>query len=529
MPVIVVDGRTDREKLVELLGVGAEQTALDFKATLDLREKVSKQSLDFVKDAISMGNLPRGGYIVIGVDDRGSPAHDQEPLVVDQFDSANLRAKIGRYVDAPVEVTSQVHELHGRAVVLVYVAPNPDGLPVPTKQVGQYDKGDRTMVTVFNEGEVFVREGTSNVVLRFQHWPQLLGRYREHIQEEARRDIDDLVRRVAEGLRVNPGVVQLDPGMDDDTLTEALLSALEAGGPAPRVRQFLHGRAQAASAPDEDSPETRLRALDQISLVACQAALYQADDVFGQAIDALWRVYNSQRTAGGNEVPARASRFLDIAVRVLAIGALCVRQEAWHLLRTLASRPLDDYGYVWGSWLRHAVTMASRAGVFRRSDQPEGGQAISMSRALALITPGLRPDYPADAALPPLGELAENDWLLNSLCQFDLWWCLLSVADMPEGASPSGAFFPSCAALNQWRAQPTLDHIAGDEEVRRRAFGAAGDADIADAIQLVVEMAVTQSHNYGGWWSGLNANPRVLDFVETHATQRPDTGSPWFR
>ena len=54
--MIVVDGRTDEEKLIELLGTGAEETALDFKATLDLSKKSSKNALEFVKDAVAMGN-----------------------------------------------------------------------------------------------------------------------------------------------------------------------------------------------------------------------------------------------------------------------------------------------------------------------------------------------------------------------------------------------------------------------------------------------------------------------------------------
>lgn len=111
--MIVVDGRTDEEKLRELLAAGTEETALDFKSTLDLSRRTSKDSLEFIKDCIAMGNLPGGGYIVIGVDGRGRPAHDQPPVDVRQFDSADLRNRVAKYVDAPVHILSQHHEVDG--------------------------------------------------------------------------------------------------------------------------------------------------------------------------------------------------------------------------------------------------------------------------------------------------------------------------------------------------------------------------------------------------------------------------------
>lgn len=56
--MIVVDGRTDREKLVELLQL-PEQTHLEFKSELDVTTK--QDELNFVKDAVSMSNRPPGG------------------------------------------------------------------------------------------------------------------------------------------------------------------------------------------------------------------------------------------------------------------------------------------------------------------------------------------------------------------------------------------------------------------------------------------------------------------------------------
>ena len=43
--MIVVDGRTDREKLFELLKSGGECSELDFKETLDFSKKIDVQPL----------------------------------------------------------------------------------------------------------------------------------------------------------------------------------------------------------------------------------------------------------------------------------------------------------------------------------------------------------------------------------------------------------------------------------------------------------------------------------------------------
>lgn len=93
--MIVVDGRTDREKLFELLKSGGECSELDFKETLDFSKKIDE--LDFVKDAVSMCNRYPGGYIVIGVDDDGNPSTRAEDTNWTQFDGAVLTDKIRKY------------------------------------------------------------------------------------------------------------------------------------------------------------------------------------------------------------------------------------------------------------------------------------------------------------------------------------------------------------------------------------------------------------------------------------------------
>lgn len=522
----VVDGRTDPEKLAELLASGAEDQGLDFKATLDLTGKSTKDVLNFVKDTVAMMNTTDGGYLVIGVDDHGQPAHGQAPVDPSRFDSADLRAKVSRFVEARVLLVAQAHRVDGRDVVLVHVPPNPDGLPIPMSRVGEYDDGGRAgMTRVFDEGEVVVREGTSNVRLRYAHWHGLLARYREQVRKEAQADADALIRRAVEAIGTSTSGtlhVPLDVGMSEEALAEALVATFESQSTV-RVKQFLNTAKQTAgSAGAGGDRQTWLAVLDRIAIVACQAVVYERADVYRLAVDTLDAVYRAQglppdaMQLGGSDAET-AQRLLDVLLRVMAIGSLVVREEAWGYLGTLALRPVQvGPNYVYASWLRHGAVQASRAGLLQGEDgKNRGGQLISLSRALVAERPALRPDHSADVTLPEASTLSPSDWLLNSLCQWDLWWCLLAAADTPEARRNGGVFYPSCAALHQHRSQPTLDRIANDAAVRRSAFGdEAADSEIARAMVEVVGVAVQQSHQYGGWWGGLRDSADVLAYVE---------------
>src|SRR5258708_6657089 len=149
--MIVPDGRTDLEKLKELLG-NPEQTHLDLKAKVVITGTADK--LKFVKDSVTMASRPQGGYILIGVDDAGNPCAPIGTIADrSRFDGSRLGALIRAYVEAAVHVAVEVHEHGGNEIVVVYVR-NPDGLPVPFNKDGQYPGSDGKPVTVFRKGEI---------------------------------------------------------------------------------------------------------------------------------------------------------------------------------------------------------------------------------------------------------------------------------------------------------------------------------------------------------------------------------------
>ncbi|SBS78318.1 Putative transcriptional regulator with HTH domain (fragment) [uncultured Mycobacterium sp.] len=106
--VVVPDGRVDYDKLLELLA-DVEGNHLDFKATVDMDEKADQ--LKLIKDMITMSNRPPGGYILIGVSDRGTPCMP-EGSITDRrrYDGARLGDLVRPYIEGQIHIRSQIHD-----------------------------------------------------------------------------------------------------------------------------------------------------------------------------------------------------------------------------------------------------------------------------------------------------------------------------------------------------------------------------------------------------------------------------------
>lgn len=484
--MIVVDGRTDREKLVELLQ-HPEETHLEFKSVLDLSTK--QDELNFVKDAVSMANRPPGGYILIGVDDEGTPCL-ATGTIADRslFDGARLGDTIRKYIEGEIHVISQVHELEEREVVLIYLPHHRDGLPVPMSKLGQFSEATRKPTVVFRPGELLVREGAKNTHIRHAHWNDLLSRRDRWLREEARSQVDTLIADLVTALRsagsAEPALVPLTDGMAPDAFREAVISHLEADNDV-RLRQFL-GHATAHFTRAED----RSGALEQITILIAQAMYFEKSLITEMAVNKLFDAY-TQLGRGDHAVR------LEIVTRVYVLGSLAVRLKQWKVVRSLVLRPYppNDIGYAYSSWIRHGQVEGSRNELFPKN---KGGMMISAARDLMSDEPHLRPDLP-DSAIPDPAQLMDNDILLNSLCQFDILYCLIVAA---EGQHDGGAY-PAASALNQYRADPAFNVVSGDAVARAEMFSKSNKQIIAQALTDVFTTAKEQSYKYGGFWRSL--------------------------
>lgn len=495
--MIVVDGRTDREKLVELLQL-PEQTHLEFKADVDLTAK--QDQLNFVKDAVSMTNRPPGGYILVGVNDDGTlalPAGAISDRAL--FDGARLGDLIRKYIEGEVHVISQVHEVDEHEVVLIYFPHHRDGLPVPTSKLGQFSGENGKTVVVFRVGDVLVREGAKNTPLRHAHWNDLLSRRDQRLREETRAQVDSLIGDLAAALRTSggagPTLVPLTVEMAEDAFREGVVSHLEADSDI-RLRQFL-GQAAALVG---DAGE-RQDALDKITIVAAHAMYFERHAIAQKAIDGLFDAYTK---LGHGDAAAR----LDIITRAYVLGSLAVRLQQWAVVHNLALRPYPPHGdvYVYSSWIRHGQVDASRADLF---PQGKGGLMISAARDLMSEQPAMRPDVP-DSAVPDPSDLAHNDVLLNSLCQFDILYCLIVAVE----GQHHGSGYPAASAMNQDRADPAFEVVASDTDAREAMFPSCDDRKIAEAMTQVFASAERESFGLGGhWWSLPHG---AQQFVNTH-------------
>jgi Predicted transcriptional regulator containing an HTH domain and an uncharacterized domain shared with the mammalian protein Schlafen len=502
--MIVLDGRNDREKLDELLAAG-EQTHLEYKAVLDLSQ--ARDKLNLVKDVVTMSNRPGGGYILVGVDDAGTPCRTSGELDRKRFDGAAIGQSVRSYIDGQIEVHTQVHDLDdGHEVVVIRVESHRDGLPVPMAKIGQFRDDNGKDVVVFREGEVLIREGSANVPLRHTHWPELLTARDRRIREQAQENIQELVAQLVGQIRSQGGrvVAPLAAGMDEATFTDAVLSNLEAGSDI-RLQQFL-AQARNVAASSQSEPDQVTDILDRVTVLGAQAIFFGRDDEARAAVDTLHEVYMQVAAAGsGNTV----SRLVEIITRAYVLGSLALRRRRWSLVRYVVHKPVElppGGGYVYASWLRHGQVEGSRANLFPPGN---GGLLISAARALAADHPAMRPDVP-DEVVPPIEDLDHTDELLNALCQFDLAYCLTVAA---EGKGQARGY-PACAAFHQTRADPTYVTLATDGEARGELFTESDDALVAGAMVRVHDLAEKESWNYGGFWSDLPLP--ALKFVRDH-------------
>lgn len=517
---VVVDGRVSREKLDELLALEAEHAELDFKATIDL--SVNKHRLDIIKDCVAMMNTPTGGYLLLGVNDDGTLAVDREPLKAGTFDGADLAQAVARHVTAPPVITSKEHTVDARLVVLIHIAPTATGLPALITKIGEYEKPDRRMETVLRPGVLHTREGTRTVTATDAHWDFLLQRHRASITAETREGVDALIRRVVTSMGVGGDPAHLAPldlQMDDGTFSEALERLIGRRDGEARIKRILRTARDLISI-NNDDVQAREAAMDKVAIIAVQAIFTESKGIFEQSIKTLFTPYMAvvENHAGAYRSRDAASYWLSIMVRIFCIGAAATREEAWWCVSLLVDRRVDDYYRI---WVRHGLVMAARADLLLGRSR-EGALVLILARELAEKVPALRSDIgripPADDAVP----VPDQDSMLDSLCQFDIVWCIYAAASHP-GVSDGQLMYPSCAALQQRRAQPAITALAVSDRMRFALVKSdpfLEDSVVADGMKRVLEVAVIQSHHFGSWWPGASADPVVEHFLIANATPR---------
>lgn len=498
--LVVVDGQVNREKLFELLAIGAEHQELDFKTELDLSSGPTKANVDFVKDCLAMASLPEGGYLVIGVDGGGKPATGRSAINASHFDSKILSDKVARYIDDHLDIVCAVHDVDTdqttRKIVLIYVPPSSRGLPLVATRDGVYDGSGGKTVTVFRRGDIIVREGTGVTPLARRHWPRLLQKHTEKVKAETRADMDALLQALTAAIRSpeNRTDAALPPllEMDDTSFVSTLGSAS-----GRQIRRFLE---KAAAVARSSVLEGASGPLDKICLVGVFAVENHRLKLLQATVEALRSVYDSAHRPSVFPVHLSEPRDLETATlwreiltRVVSVGTFAVRTKEWWALPTLVLvQFVEERGFTYASWLRHGMVYAARANVLSSESETQSGLMLSRVRQYLVAHPLARPDVPVygDGSLEGLSP-TRADTLLNSACQFDYLWNVMAAL---RGSHDSGiAFYTSWAAFDIERSQPIMDAVLRDPVLWEALAGGADDVQLAEAMASVQSMGQTES------------------------------------
>jgi Putative DNA-binding domain len=521
--LVVVDGDLSDEKLSDLISRRTEYPELDYKATVDLSSQDKRELLELVKDIGAM--QVRGGYILVGVDDNGSITGSMNEVDTRPFDEASLTSKVARYLTGPLAISSRVTKREGQVVVAICVKPHPDGCSF-FKVDGEYGvDGDR--VCVFHEGDAYCRIGTKSTRLTQHGFEEIFERRlarakREWIEEQAvlRRDeITELqaATRNSDLASAPLGSVTLDMATSDLTLAcleflrrndrIALQHLLNDG--LKRSRLFF-GNGDLVGIDD---------LLDTLVCLAATFLSYDEGVWLDRLIKVLVRIYGLPFEETDPKVFGYSSRldpadlapklWLTILQRVFALGALAVREERWaavHALVTQLPTKLAEDGYE-VNWLRHGITMASRADQLKEED--DDGRVKSLS--LLSLAKGTIEHL---ACLHPDLNETDADPMFTSLAQFDF---LFNVVAIGDAESIDGkAFYPSFARLRQERIQPTAERLLKDTEMKTALFP-DDDQLLAIALGQIGQRASHEGWAYDGF-DGWGDSP-VGKFIETHASK----------
>lgn len=477
--MIAIDGRTDDEKLKELLAAGGENYAVDYKETLDLSNQKCK--VEFVKDALAMFNRYPGGYLVIGADNDGSPSELINSADWSQFDCTKLADQINRYV--PVKLSPMVarRELDGHTYFVIFFKSPDDGLPVPFSKDGTYTKGKDT-VTIFRKGDIVRRDGGQNGRISYDQWPEILSRRDELIREDGRKRINSLIDKVTVALGEKGKTPPLVRDLDDVTLDSSLEANFEQGE-SGKIVHFINELSI-------EAPQNSY-AIEDLAIVANRALSYGCKSIAKNAIDAIYSSYLTIRDYSKGS----AEQKLACALAAYEIGAGMILFRQWNLISPFVNKQsLPNGSTPYASWIREAQVCAACSNLLGgKNSESLISVALERLNTRPLILPNLnyvpRND---DGSLSPFDEKT-----LDLLCSFDYLYCLC----VEISGDGTGSAFSACCLYNDQRVeQATIAAFGTDRSIRDALFPGKSNEQIAVGAIEVTRLAKNQSMQYGRFW-----------------------------
>lgn len=493
------------EQLTYLLELGAESATLDYKAGCDLN--ATRDRVEIAKDIGAM--QIRGGFIVIGVDDTGTPVPpgvppDQHSL----WDEAQLRPKVAKWLPEPFELHTAVHAVDDTSIVIVRVGRNQRGMAV-FKADGQYSANSGKTTGVFRAGDVFARHGTSS-----ERWRQddiedvienLVAARKEQWRADLAADLAALgVAQTAQTLAAGP-IGALSWKVDSATFDSAVLELFRADDDIALRSFILSAAGDARGLVDAQDWDELATLVARLTALAANAITYRRPEWFRAAIEALGTVYRSGfDPQHGYDRPDISSPqlWLLLVEHLLGLGAIAVRAKDWAAVSAIALQEPGGAGEHYRSWLRHGLTMASRANLLN-----DGGQSkslLTLARDRIAANPSLSAGFAND----------DND-ALTALCQFDLLAALTTIA--ATGNVNDRDWYPNFARFFTSRSEPAVVELLSNPDMRAELFP-LDDATLSTALRVLSRSAGNQGVAYHGWFDFESA--KVQTFLRQHPDQR---------
>ena len=502
MPVI--EPVVSEEKLRQLLDEQHESELLDYKTKLCLDEK--RDVVELAKDVGAM--QIDGGFIVLGADNKGVITGELTERDVALLDEATVRPKLARYLPEPFEIRCAHYVIDGKRVGIIYVAPNADGFCI-FKATGNHAGG-----TIFRAGEVYARHGTSSEPWRQSDIRKIFERRVAAEKETWRREFAAYVGQAQLGSQTQTlsraPTSTLTWRLDEQTFIGIVTEQLRVGDSIPLTLLMNRLPTEAKSLLESEGIDNFLTLLDRLS---CLAALFLNLDrsaEFSRAVSVFNKTYDlgfSQHGDARSDLAIKPSKlWLEVIRRIYSLGALAVRREDWNAVRLLIlQRPKGlVIGEHYNNWLRHALTMASRAGDLQ--EQQEGREVelplLSLCQQTALRHACLSEDV-------------DEEGLLDSIIQFDVYFNLVALG--AQSRPSRSDYYPNFSRFYSRRSDPAFKRIVEDPAVRATLGGGEGD-ELASALRKLFETAHHESFRYSGW-DGV-FDPVVRAFLDQHPVMK---------
>lgn len=248
---------------------------------------------------------------------------------------------------------------------------------------------------------------------------------------------------------------------------------------------------------DED-PKVNLL-LDRLTQLGTILLEHEVTDIWEGLVEGLVDVYRTllPKQSFYEHVPVPTARVLIMVVqRIFILGAYAIRRQRYQLLPTLVLQQPDqedDYYY----WLTHAGVMAARA---------ELSQAF---RGRSMIGP----TSDAVRARPEFFALFDEnmDNVVNSMCQFDLFQCLL----ISQATGDLDQSYPNFGGYWNERTLPLVRDLVTDSPARK-ALGSISDQELAELLKQLDRYAGREFFRVNGWRPQDWIYPEITAFLERY-------------